>query len=177
LLNVAILAAGLVTPAGAQLGERDDTPYRMPNLSCQNWNAQVRQGQPQVMAQLAGIWRSRNIIPATPGVMQATPEDITMTSYSSGQMVYEKSACFAPPPPPPGMPPLQGRCAKAIGHGGWYAYQEPSGWIFVGMWMQGSSYTGEQTPPNCSGSRVRLLDANHIVNEYGGQSERVGQVP
>ena len=175
LLNVAALAVGLVAPAHAQFGPRDDTPNRMPNLSCQNWNAQVRGGQPQVMAQLTGVWRSRSIIPATPGVMNATPEDMMMTRYSNGQLQYEKSACFAPLPPP-GMPPLQPSCAKAIGHGGWYAYQEPSGWIFVGLWMEGSSYNGQMTPPNCSGVRVRFLDANHIVNEYGGQGERVGQV-
>ena len=176
LLLLCLAAAGcLAAPAGAQFGGRDDTPNRLPNLSCQNWNAQVRGGDPQVMAQLAGVWRSRGIIPATPGVIQATPEEMTMTRYPNGQLLYEKAACFAPLPPP-GMPPLQPSCAKAIGQGGWYAHADQNGWIFVGLWMQGSSYTGQATPPNCGGVRVRFLDANRIVAEDGTQGQRIAPV-
>jgi hypothetical protein len=169
----AAVAAGLIGPANAQFPERDDRPNRLPSMACQNWNAQVRGGDPQLMAQLAGVWRSRGMIPGTPGLMQPTPEVITMTRYPDGQMVYEKSACFAPPPPPPGLPPLQGACAKSIGHGAWYAHADQGGWIFVGVLMQGSGYTGEMTPINCSGVRVRFIGENSIVNEAGVQGQRI----
>jgi hypothetical protein len=41
------------------------------------------------MAETSGIWRSRGIIPATRGVMQATPEEVTMTRYPNGQLLFE----------------------------------------------------------------------------------------
>lgn len=168
----AALAVLATAPASAQI---DDRPTRQPNMSCQNWNAQIRGGVPQVMRQLVGVWRSETVIPAVPGLMDATPEQMTTTLYSAGTLLYEKSACFNPPPPPPGLPPLQRQCAKAIGQGGWFARPAERGWIFVGVLMQGSSYTGEITPPNCAGVQVRFTGPNSIVNEYGTPEERIGQ--
>jgi hypothetical protein len=170
------VAVGIViwiAPANAQLRGTPDFAPQSP--TCGKWQEQVRSGQPDVMQALSGVWHSRNVIPATPGVSAAAPEDITMTRWPNGQLQYKKTACFTPARVP-GVPPLPTSCADAIGHGGWYAYREQGNWMFVGIMMVGSSYNGVPTPANCSGVRVRFLDENHIVNESGGQGERIGGV-
>jgi hypothetical protein len=166
LLIVGVILAGFsIAPADAQ------------NLSCQNWNAEARSGNPQSMQQLSGVWRSQDVMPAVSGVMPATPEQITMTRHPNGSLTYEKDACFPAPPPPPGVPPLQGRCAKAIGHGSWFARPAPDGWISVGVFMQGTGYSGEPNSPSCTVVQVRFLDANTIVNQYGGKGQRIRMAP
>jgi hypothetical protein len=165
LAGFAVAAVGLIAPAGAQQLQ-----------SCQNWEAVAQSGTAEAMQALSGVWRTQNVLPAVPGVSPPTPEEITMTRYLNGQLQYRKYACFAPPPPPPGLPPLQGRCAEAIGHGGWFAFRQSGDWFFVGLMMIGSSYNGALTPANCSSVRVRFLDADHIENEYGGIGERVSTV-
>jgi hypothetical protein len=172
LLILGIVLGGFsAAPAGAQF---DDRPHQFTNLSCQNWNAEVRNSNPQLMQQLSGVWRTQNVMPAVPGVSAAVPETITMTRYSNGSLTYEKDACFPGPPPPPGLPPLQGRCAKAIGHGGWFARPGQNGWISVGIFMQGSGYTGEPNAPSCTLVQVRFIDANTIVNQFNARGQRIG---
>jgi hypothetical protein len=41
-----VLGGFSAAPAGAQF---DDRPNQSTNLSCQNWNAEVRNGNPQLM--------------------------------------------------------------------------------------------------------------------------------
>jgi hypothetical protein len=168
------MALAATEPASAQWGGRDDRPNRQPNMSCQNWNAQVRSGVPQVMQQLAGVWRSTHMLPAVPGVMDATPETVTTTLHGTGQLLYQKDACLQPLPVA-GMPPLPRKCASAIGHGGWFAKPADGGWIFVGVWMQGSAYTGEALPPNCAGVNIRFTGPNATVNQYGVTEQRIGR--
>jgi len=99
-----------------------------------------------------------------------------MTRYPNGALTYEKAACFPAPPSPPGVPQLQGRCAKAIGHGGWFARPAQNGWISVGVFMQGTGYSGEPNSPSCSLVLVRLVDGNTLENQNGGIGRRIGSV-
>jgi hypothetical protein len=154
----------------AQEEPLDDTPKPNVNLSCQNWNAMIRSGDPQTMSQLAGVWEAQDTIPETPGVTPATPESIRMTRFPDGTLTYEKSACFRPY----GLPEA---CAQSIGHGAWFARPAENGWISLALLLEGNGYTGGYLGVNCSIFLVRLTGENTLVNQFGGEGTRVGAAP
>ena len=163
----------LVAMPNITLAQTDDTPASNPNLSCAHFNVEALSGDSRAMQSLSGVWRQESIIPATPGVTQDTPEVRITQRNADGTLLYEATACFQPLPMP-GLPTLQGACAKAVGHGRWFARPLDNDWITVGLQTEGSGYGGNLTGQNCSLVRVHFVGENVIENEYGGRGERIG---
>ena len=171
-LSVAVvwLAGSGALPAAAQL---DDIPKPAPNMSCQYWTAERRTGDQPTMNQLAGVWKSQEIIQGVAGVMESTPQTTTITRYPGGQLVYQSEACPTMLSVP-GMPPMGAACAQSFGQGEWFARPAANGGIFYAQATQGSGYNGYPTNPNCSNVLLRFEGPHTIVNQYGGQATRIG---
>ena len=168
---LAAFIAATCALAPAQAEQPGEPLYnRLPDLSCQNWNAQRRGGDAALMQQLAGVWEADTMIPGVAGLYDATPEHVVVTQWASGQMTYEKSACFAPY----GMQPT---CAKSIGHGEWFAYRAQNGWIFTATAVTGSGYHGDMLAPNCGGGFARLIGPDTSESQRGGTATRTGPAP
>jgi hypothetical protein len=173
--GIAAMASLLLTLAASGvmiLAQADDgtiiTP--LPDLTCQNWNAQKRGADAELMAKVAGVWEADGVIPGTPGVIDATPEHVVVTQWATGELTYEKSACFAPY----GFEPA---CAQSIGHGEWFAYPAEGKWFFYATRLTGSGYNGQMIAPNCGGGFARFTGKNTIVTKTGGTSKRTGAAP
>ena len=166
-LVFAAAASGLLTFAQA---DTDEPQTRLPDLTCQNWNAQKRGADAALMEKLAGVWEADTVIPGTPGIIDATPEHVVVTQWASGEITYEKSACFTPYG-------LQTACAQSIGHGEWFAYPARNGWFFYATNLTGSGYHGDMIPPNCGGGFARFKGENTTVSKTGGIATRTGGAP
>ena len=162
-----IAASGLLIMAQAD-NEKITKP--LPDLTCQNWNAQKRGADAGLMAKLAGVWEADGIIPATPGLIDETPEHVVVTQWATGELTYEKSACFAPF----GLEPA---CAQSIGHGEWFAYPAEGAWFFYATYVSGSGYNGQMIAPNCGGGFARFAGKNTTIAQSGAKAKRTGPAP
>jgi len=176
-LSVAAGACLVLAPLSAfGQAQRGDAPSLGPDLACVNFRSLAQSGDQETMNRLSGVWRSQREVPGAPGVMMPGVEQSEMTRYASGELLYTNFRCFQPISAP-GNPPRPQRCASATGTGYWYAKPADGDTFEVGLWMQGSDYSGSPTGPNCSLVQVHFIDDDRIENEDGDIGLKVGEAP
>jgi hypothetical protein len=166
-----ILTATLICTAGLSMAQEVDqtlpNPLRNQNLveTCQNMSAQIRAGDPAVMATLVGVWEGQSILPGVPGLYPDTPQQIRTANNADGTFSIDYYACFEPYEQQPA-------CAQSFRYGEWTAHIANDGWIAVPFVSFGSAYTGEALPASCGLNYVRLLNPQTMVDQGGAQMYR-----
>ena len=162
------LSAGPAVAGGPWLpnGTPDRQPGRQPNFSCQNFQAVARDGDPQVMEALSGVWENDTIM-RTLGPPTRVHQSVQR--WSTGQLIYNRAGCI---PSPLGGPPS---CSRWGGHGYWSARMGQGGWIIFSNWLQGSGPTGELEAPSCASFPIRLLDPNTTQFQDGSTVRRTAR--
>jgi hypothetical protein len=171
-LNLPMIATAVAQRAETLMEGDNMYPAGSPN-SCQTFAAATRNADRGLMEQLSGVWQSEVPVPAVPSVFLPTTNQIKMTRYPQGTLLYEEYQCFRPISAP-GYPAQPQRCATASGRGAWFARPTGPGQFLVGVLQEGSGFGGNHVGPNCTMMRGRFLDQNTIQNEFGGVGRRVG---
>jgi len=125
-----------------------------------NWRYQVRRRDPQLMAQLAGVWRAQS-----PNGVGGTAE-MQVTYHPEGTLTYERRTCIT-------MQGLGTSCPVSLGHGYWAAHYSDSQTVFLSSNLIFSGSDGTLHSGNCGGAYFRFVDRNTTVDHQGNRSYRI----
>lgn len=125
-----------------------------------NWRFQVRRRDPQLMAQLAGVWRAQS-----PNGVGGTAET-EVTYHPEGTLTYERRTCIT-------MQGLGTSCPVSLGHGYWAAHYSDSQTVFLSSNLIFSGSDGTLHSGNCGGAYFRFVDRNTTVDQQGNRSYRI----
>jgi len=171
LMSLPVFLAASMGPATAQQPKwwPNGTPNRLPdrqaNFSCLSFKEIARSGDPIIMEALSGIWENDTTMRT---LVEATPVHQRVQRFSSGELLYDNSACFASPIG--GAP----SCSHWGGHGYWTARMADDGSVIFANWLQGTGPTGDPEAPSCASFPLRLLDENTIQFQDGSTVQRTG---
>jgi hypothetical protein len=156
-------ALGAGTPAHAQdigADQACNSNGEINGTLTDNWRFQVRRRDAQLMAQIAGVWRSQG--PNGVGGVAETQ----VTYHPEGTLTYERRTCIT-------MQGLGTSCPVSLGHGYWAAHYSDAQTVFLSSNTIFSGANGTLHSGNCGGAYFRFVDGNTTVDQQGNRSYRV----
>lgn len=121
--------------------------------ACRYWQQQTQAADPQLMAQLAGVWRSQE--PNGAGGMA----QVTSQLGPDGTMLYDRQTCYS-------MAGLGTSCPQSTGHGWWVAHMSGPNQIFLATNLTTSLVNGQMTQ-GCGGGNYVILGPGALGDANG----------